>query len=97
MAYLVFRDEWLLRVFSKPLHDGVHSDLGKMASGSVVGSWRRSAVAETGDLGEHRVQRLVCNFCFFRSLCAIRLGQLFSVSYHAVPVFLWVPVCVPYL
>ena len=32
MAYLVLRDECLLRFFPKPLRDGVHSGLGKMAS-----------------------------------------------------------------
>jgi hypothetical protein len=58
MAYLVLRDECLLRLFPKPLRDGVHLDLGKMVSAGI-GSRQRSAAADAGDLGEHRVQGLV--------------------------------------
>ena len=60
-ANLVRRDECLLWLFAKPLRDGVLSVLGKMAP---LCSRRCSAAADAGDLGDHRVLGLVCNFCF---------------------------------
>jgi hypothetical protein len=63
MAYLVLRDECILRLLAKPLCDGVFSVLGKMAPGGF-GSRRRSAATDAGDLGDHRDLGLLCNFCF---------------------------------
>jgi hypothetical protein len=63
VTYLVLRNECLLRLFAKPLRDGILPVLGKMAPGDL-GSRRRSSVADPGDCGVHRVLGLLCNFFF---------------------------------
>jgi hypothetical protein len=61
-AYLVLRNECLLRLFANPLRDVVLSVLEKMAPGGFGYRWRSSA-ADPGDLGIQRVLGLFYNFC----------------------------------